>query len=113
MAHSTLRRGAFALGASALIGLALAAPATARPVPGPSASIGVVTHGPAYNSPDWQRGHASNAGPALPVPRVSTLVDDNAVEYLQVGAGALAGMALAGATAVVVGRRHRAHPTPA
>lgn len=47
-----------------------------------------------------------------PGPATVTL-DDNAVEYLQIGLGALAGLAAAGATAAAFSaRRHHAH-TPA
>jgi hypothetical protein len=40
-------------------------------------------------------------------------VDDNALEYLQIGGGLLAGMALAGAGAALVSRRNHAHVRPA
>ena len=55
-------------------------------------------------------------GSALPPesPGVSTvLVDDDAVELLQVGGGILAGLALAGAGLAVASRRRHAAPGPA
>lgn len=95
MAQHTLRRGASALGVAGLLALALAAPASARP--------------------DKGNGSLHEEGPFVPPTSTTKIVfkDDGALEYLQVGAGALAGMALAGSAAVAVGRRHRTHPTPA
>jgi hypothetical protein len=96
MAHDTLRRGASALGVAGLLALALAAPASARQDKGTGSLHDDVT-----------------IAPTNPVPTRIVLTDDDALEYLQVGVGALAGMALAGGAAVAVGRRHRTHPTPA
>lgn len=95
MAHDTLRRGASALGVAGLLALALAAPASARQ--------------------DRGTGSLHEDSP-FTTPHSTTKIvfkDDGALEYLQVGAGALAGMTLAGGAAVAVGRRHRTHPTPA
>ena len=55
-----------------------------------------------------QRGSTS-VNPAKPGPAAIT-VDDNAVEYLQIGLGALAGMAALGAVAAATRRRTHAHP---
>jgi hypothetical protein len=114
MGRITIRRGASVFGASALIGLALAGPATAKPMPGPNASPGTVTHGQEYISPDQQRAYESHYGPSsgsgvtAPTPVVKTITtDDGALDFLQIGAGALAGFALAGATTVAMGKSHR------
>ena len=40
-------------------------------------------------------------------------VDDDAVEVLQIGAGVLAGLAVAGAGAAMVPRRNHREPSPA
>jgi hypothetical protein len=96
MAQHTLRRGASALGVAGLLALALAAPASARQDKGNGSLHDDIT-----------------TGPPSSVPTKIVFKDDGALEYLQVGAGALAGMTLAGGAAVAVGRRHRTHPTPA
>ena len=91
---TTVRRGLCVLGAAATLGLALAGPATARPEPGEP--VGSCTEA------------------VQPAPRtLSVPVDDNALELFQVGGGVLAGLALAGAGAAVVSRRHHIDPTPA
>jgi hypothetical protein len=124
MARITIRRGASALGASALIGLALAGPASARLDPGDrtpvssgsSVTAGDVRHHDTVASQglsnaqllrlEKQYGHTMK--PEAPRPSVKIItVDSNAIEYLQVGAGALAGMALAGAGALVLSQAHR------
>jgi hypothetical protein len=47
-------------------------------------------------------------------PRGTTIVvDDDALELLQISAGILAGLALAGAGAAMVSRRNHGHATPA
>ncbi len=114
MARITIRRGASVFGASAFIGLALAAPAIAKPMPGPNASTGTVTHGSEYISPDQQRayefhyGPSSGPGSTASTPSVTTIkADDGALEFLQIGAGALAGVALAGAAAVAMSKTRR------
>ncbi len=104
MSHTTsIRRSASVLGATALIALSLAGPVSAREVPG---------------NGDWADQHCSvscyeggtTAGTnSAPTPRV----DGRTVEVVQVGAGLLAGLALAGAGAAAVSRRshgHLAHP---
>jgi len=106
MSHTTsIRRSASVLGATGLIALSLAGPASARQVPG---------------NGDWADQHCSTncyqgggaPGSGTPIAQVFK-VDDNAVEYLQLGAGILAGITLAGAGMVVASRRshgHAAHP---
>lgn len=109
MSHTThLRRALSVVGAAGLIVLSMAGPAGARPDPG-------------SGSPrDW---HCSTScyqgGGAVPVDagvsdvRTVLRVDDTGVQVLQLGAGVLAGLAMAGAGAALVSRRHHAqvaHP---
>lgn len=98
---TTLRRGAAALGASTLIALSLSGPASARMLPGTGSQqeLGCTTA-------CYQGGDPAGA------PRV-VRIDNNAIEYLQLGGGLLAGIALAGAGMAVASRRghtHLAHP---
>ncbi|HEU5241372.1 MAG TPA: hypothetical protein VFU25_05110 [Ornithinibacter sp.] len=96
MSHTaSVRRTGSALGACALTALLLAAPAAALPDPG--------TGGRDFP------GTPGTSAPPPPRPPV----DDDALELMQVGAGLLAGIALAGAGAALVSRRHHGHPTPA
>jgi hypothetical protein len=103
MSHTTsIRRSASVLGATGLIALSLAGPASARQVPG---------------NGDWAEQHCSAncyEGPTQAgSPTRVIKIDDNAVEVLQLGAGVLAGLALAGAGAAAFSRRshdHMAHP---
>jgi hypothetical protein len=96
---STIRRGAAALGVSGLIALTLAGPAAARPDPGTGER-------PQCTSGCYEGGATSSTQ--------IFRVDDNAVEFLQLGAGVLAGIALAGAGLAVASRRsHAHHPTAA
>jgi hypothetical protein len=103
MTRSTnLRRGASALGAAGLIALSLAGPASARPDPG----VGNLHEGVGTRQ-DYTPSDSSPAAPSLPA------VDGNPIEYVQLGAGLLAGLALAGAGMAVVSRRahaRAAHP---
>jgi hypothetical protein len=102
MSHTTrIRRSASVLGATGLIALSMAGQASARDLPG---------------NGDWADQHCStscyeggtllNTNPA-PAPRV----DGGAVEYVQLGAGLLAGIALAGAGAAAFSRRTHHHAT--
>ncbi len=108
--NTAFRRGAAAIGASGLIALSLAGPAAARPDPG--------------------TGDLHQQSPAIVVdsPTVTPMtqvlkIDDNAVEYLQLGAGVAAGLAFGGAGMLLVSRRahgrdtgrapSRIHPTTA
>ena len=95
MSHTaSVRRTGSALGACALTALLLAAPAAALPDPGTGGQ-------------DFPKTSAPGSGSTLPP------VDDDALELMQVGAGILAGVALAGAGAALVSRRRHGHPTPA
>ncbi len=104
MSHTTpARRTASALAASALLALVVAAPAAARPDPGTG---GTDPRPNAVRGPD--AGTTGNGTrPTIVV------VDDDAVEVLQIGAGILAGLALAGAGAAMVSRRTHRDPSPA
>ena len=104
MSHTTsIRRSASVLGATGLIALSLAGPASARQVPG---------------NGDWADQHCSTScftgGTAIGSQGpVYIRIHDNGVEVLQLGAGVLAGLALAGAGAAAFSRRshaHQAHP---
>jgi F0F1-type ATP synthase membrane subunit c/vacuolar-type H+-ATPase subunit K len=90
-AHTTLRRSLCALGATAALGLALASPALAEVEPGPGGRSQTTTVTKPYEVP----------------------VDDNALEPAQLGAGILAGLALAGAGMAVASRRRHAALHPA
>ncbi|MGA8978359.1 MAG: hypothetical protein WB473_04495, partial [Pedococcus sp.] len=98
-----------------LLGVALAAPAAARPDPG-SGDVGT----PASELPYSQEAYENHYLSPLPEPVPSVtgsasyrFVDENGVQVLQLGAGIVAGVALAGAGMAVASRRshgHRAHP---
>jgi hypothetical protein len=102
MSHTTsLRRSASILGATGLIALSLAGPASAREVPG---------------NGDWADQHCSSncyEGPSSSGAGTAGLpgVDGPTVEYVQLGAGLLAGIALAGAGAAALSRRSHSHAT--
>ena len=77
----------------------MAGPASARQVPG--------TGGwdEQHCSVSCYEGGTSGGGPSI----VFRPIDDNAIEVLQLGAGILAGVALAGAGMAVASRRRHAH----
>lgn len=97
---TAFRRDAAALGASGLIALSLAGPASARPDPGTGGSQELRCTTGCYE------GGTTGSDPTQFV-----TLDDNAVEFLQLGAGLLAGVALAGAGMAVASRRSHAHAT--
>jgi len=101
-AQSALRRSSAALGAAGVLALAVVGPAAARPDPGPG-DIPRCTTGCFAG----QDGHSLNLPPA-------TQVVEGGVQVVQLGAGVLAGVVLAGAGMAVAARRtHRhapAHP---
>ena len=103
MSHTTsIRRAASILGATGLIALSMAGPASARPDPGT---------GGAHEWTQWSEPYKGGSAGSAMTPTNS--VDDNAVEVLQLGAGILAGVALAGAGMAVASRRthgRAAHP---
>jgi len=91
MAHTlNTRRALTGLAFGGLLTLATAVPAAAIPDPGPPAP------------------GAGNGSGSI-VREVEVSVDDNAVEFLQLGLGALGGMALVGVGAAALSsRRHNA-----
>jgi hypothetical protein len=95
---TTFHRAAATVAATGLIALSLAGPAAARPDPGTGSQQELRCKAGCYIGGDTPSGSVS-------VPRL----DDNGVEYVQLGAGLLAGLALAGAGAAVVSRRSHAH----
>ena len=104
MSHTTsLRRSASLLGATGLIALSMAGPASAREVPG---------------NGDWADQHCSvscyeGGTTADPSSGSTPRGSGGTLEITQLGAGLLAGLALAGAGAAAVSRRnhgHVAHP---
>jgi hypothetical protein len=100
MSHTTsIRRSAAILGATGLIALSLAAPASARQVPGNG------DWADQHCSTDCYEGGTSGGGRTAP----TVTIDDNGVEVLQLGAGLLAGLALAGAGAAAFSRRTHTH----
>ncbi|KRE58791.1 hypothetical protein [Phycicoccus sp. Soil748] len=105
MSHTTnIRRAASIAGATGLVALSMAGPASARPDPG-SGSPGE-QHCTTSCFEGGTVGGSSGVGTVL-------TVNDNGVQVLQIGAGLLAGVALAGAGMAVVSRRshaHAAHP---
>jgi hypothetical protein len=132
MAHNPIGRGAAALAAAGLMTLALTAPANARPDEGSGEQHGQTATSQEILPGDIRHAEGSSLSadplkslmnhyrysykssfstPVTPVPRVITVaVDDNSLEYLQVGAGLTGGIALTGAAALALSRRHRNHP---
>ena len=115
MSHTTQRRGARAVGAAALLVLAVGGPASARQ----DAGDGPQGSQAATQITDEQYrchylGECTGTGRS-PAPTPSHRVDDNAIEYLQLGAGVLAGISLAGAgmAAAAGWRRHARSALPA
>jgi hypothetical protein len=98
-----VRRAAAALGTVAVITLGVTGPATARPDGG----------GPSPTQEQYECHYLNKCtGVAAGTGQVQD-TDDIAIEYLQLGGGVLAGIALAGAGMAVASRRshsHLAHP---
>ena len=105
---STCRRTAAALGASGLIALTLAGPAAARLDPGTGG-----LHERLTTLPYSQDVYQNHYGPAPQRPAepsvVVRFVDDDALEYLQLGAGVAGGLALGAAGMLLVSRRGHGH----
>ena len=118
MSHTLQRRGAQALGAAAIFVLAFSGPATARPDEVGGTQPGSNAGGQASQTQNechyLGKCSGSGKGSTGSTPRSQVVrVDDNAVEYLQLGAGVLAGIGLAGAGLAAASRRshgHLAHP---
>ena len=108
MTHTSRRRGARALGVAAILVLAVGGPATARQDAGD-----VTPHGSQATSQvtdEQYRCHYLNdcTGSATSTTPGRTL-DATGIEYLQVGAGVLAGMGIAGAGMAAASRRRHGH----
>jgi hypothetical protein len=101
MPHSTnIRRTASIIGATGLIALSMAGLASAQPDPGTGSAEEQHCSVSCYTGPDI-------ATTAISAPTV----DASGIEVLQLGAGLLAGFALAGAGITVAAHRsHVAHP---
>ena len=109
MSRRTQRRGARAVGAAAILVLAVAGPASARQdagdVPQGSKATTQIT------DEQYRCHYLGECTGVTPSSTPSPRVDDNAIEYLQLGAGVLAGIGLAGAgMAAAASRRRHAHP---
>jgi hypothetical protein len=116
MKHTTITTKApLMFAGTVLLGVALAAPAAARSDSG-SGDVGTPASGLPYSQDVYENHYLSPLPePAPPVagPSNYRFVDDNAIEVLQLGAGILAGAALAGAGAAAFSRRSHgqmAHP---
>lgn len=102
---TSIRRAACVVGTTGLIALTMAAPASARQDPGTGSAQEQRCSTSCYLGPDSGGGNVSG--------RTFGPTDDNAIEVLQLGAGILAGLALAGAGVTVASRRahaRAAHP---
>jgi hypothetical protein len=99
---TSIRRAASMVGATGLIALSMAGPASARPDPGTDSSQ------EQHCSTSCYEGGTSGGLPSIPIP-----INDNGIQFLQVGGGLLAGIAVAGAGMALASRRthaHAAHP---
>ena len=102
---TSIRRAACITGATGLLALSMAGPASARQDPGTGSLAEQHCTTDCYMGQNGDR--ADTTGPTY------RPTDDNAIEVLQLGAGLLAGAALAGAGVAVVSRRthtRAAHP---
>jgi hypothetical protein len=107
MSHRTsIRQALTVAGATGILAFSVAAPASARPDPGELFGSGGTTSRP--DGSILQNPPASDSSITTPGP-VTVRIDDNAVEVLQLGAGVLAGVALAGAGLAVASRRSHRH----
>lgn len=106
---AAVQRVAATIGAAAVLGLASTGPANARQDPGEPIQEHFRTNiTMPYDQGVYERHYGTTSGTpdVTPVTRILR-VDDNALEYFQIGLGALGGLALAGAAARVGGTRHR------
>lgn len=101
MSHaSRVRRTAAVAATGGIIALSMAAPASARPDPGNGSQSEWSCHSLCYEG-----GTEGSSG----IGTTTITVDDNAVEVLQLAAGVLGGVALAGVGIAVASRRNHAH----
>ncbi len=108
---TTGTRVAGLLATATLASLLTVTPAFARPDPGEP----LPTSGTSTSRPDGsilQYSPPSTAPRSLPSP-TTVVIDDDAVEYLQIALGALAGMAAVGAVVAAGSVRRHAHVHPA
>ncbi|WP_404384735.1 hypothetical protein LL946_03255 [Knoellia locipacati] len=102
MSHTTsFRRGLTVAGATGILAFSVAGPASARPDPGNGAQQ------------EWTCQIDCYEGGTTTGPTTAVTLDDDALEMFQLGAGVLAGIALAGAGLAVASRRshrHAVHP---
>jgi hypothetical protein len=91
MSHTAHRRGAQALGAAAILLLTVTGSSTAR-----------ADESGQHTQAQYECHYLNRCADAGPV-----IVDDNAPEYLQLGAGVVAGIGLAGAGMAAASRRGR------
>ena len=123
MSHTTsLRRTASALGAAALLGTVLAAPAMAAQDPGTGGRSADSSSATSATDSSWGLDRSRrDGGMTYPEATAKTnesapvivYVEDHTVEYLQVAAGLLAGATIAGAGAVAISRRREGGLQPA
>ena len=112
MSRTIQRRGAQALGAAAIFVLAFSSPATARPDEAGGSQQG--SSATAQITDEQNRCHylnectGANRDAIPPTPRRSP-GNGLDVEYLQLGAGVLAGIGLAGAGMAATSRRRHGH----
>jgi len=97
---TTFHRAAATVGASGLIALSLAGPAAARPDPGTGSQQEFRCTNSCFSGGDTQQ---------QPRPITVPRLDESGVEYVQLGAGLVAGLALAGAGVAFASRRSHAH----
>jgi len=113
MSRRTHHRGARALGVAAILVLAVGGPATARQDAGDVDLQG--SRSTTQITDEQYRCHYLNECTGAAKPRTpGRTADGNAVEFLQVGVGVLAGIGVAGAgLAAVASRRRHGHAVPA
>ncbi|WP_404383976.1 hypothetical protein LL946_01280 [Knoellia locipacati] len=108
---TTSRRAAGVLATATLASLVTVTPAFARLDPGDRVSAGTSTSRPdgsTLQNPIPSPG--AQMSPKAPAPGPAAItIDDGAVGYLQIGLGALAGMAAVGGLVVASTRRRHAH----
>jgi hypothetical protein len=112
MSRTVQRRGAQALGTAAIFMLALSGPATARPDQGGDARQASVTVQPSQEQYECHYLNKCTGAASSSEPAGRRL--GGSLEFLQLGAGVLAGVGLAGAGMAAASRRnghgHAARP---
>lgn len=112
--QTTTRRILATTAAAGVLSIATALPATAIPEPGsPGSADNSQRHDQGLYLRRTAHGAAEPTTSANTTTNTREVVVDHDVEYLQIGLGALAGMAVAGAAAVGVRRLGHRAPHPA